>query len=422
MNSIHCIPLLSALALALPCQDKPAPTVATGGPALVLKTSKEEIAADTLDFFEGAGELPELKPNQHWVLAVDQNKKISAAAADGDAGYLQIHARPALLMKAYAEQVDQVTSMIQMMGSMQLQASGMEAGEAMKLVQGLIDLPNQIDTFVMKISGNIEEPKKGGAEIAIDLQPFAGTGFGKFCAALKQASGGALKPTAGSLTVAVAFDPAPLSDVLQPFLDMAASMCTKDKAERKKAKDLMQEFWKGCDGSMAMSWSPGKTGMQIVAGTTDGPGMGKLMNSPEYVEMARRSALANPTMKVDYKPNAFEHRGVSVTQQTLTMTEDAAENPFFKDGKMDQMFAVAGSYLVCTVFGGKDDMVSAIDQALDQKFSRMPLASDTLLKLTMKFAECVAGFGAPVGGDAPDLVDITLGRNGAGIGVKVLAK
>ena len=171
--------LLSALAFPLSAQDSP----------LVVKTSDVELAIGMMSSFGSLDPLPDLGEGQHYVLTLGEDG-FQAATDGGDAGLMQIEAKPGPLMQMFSNEIAQYQGMAQGLMMISMGQQGMKPAEVAAMVQGLMDFPNQVELLILKVTGDLYAPEQGLAA-ELSLAPKDGTWFASLTDSLTQVSTGA---------------------------------------------------------------------------------------------------------------------------------------------------------------------------------------------------------------------------------------
>jgi hypothetical protein len=404
------LPILALLTLGLPlpAQD----TTVAQSPALVIRTTHEEMANNVMQTFEAEGELPKLEKNQHWLLTLDASGKAKIQAATGASSTLEIDAQPAALMTIYKDQIEQQQQMASMMGMMMLQQMGLDAGDAAGLIKDVFEFPNQISTLQLRYKGDPENAA-AGFDVGIDLQPKSGTKFAAFCTALKpNPQGVALAAREAPLSMAMSVDLPSVTQQLAPLMRAMAAL-SAGQGDAKAAKDVSERMVKLMDGTISFVIDKG---LKAVAGVTDGAALQQLVASPEYVKLQKESGDG----QAEYVPEAFAHNGVKVAK-TVISNEMFEDNPLplFQDGKLTLLSAVTGPYLVMAT---TDNDAKQLIDASAKDLKRAPLPGDALLWMNLKIHELASMFGDGPDEDAPKNVEVQLGKQQSGLGLKVIGK
>lgn len=391
-------------------------------PALVIKTNKHEIASGMAEGFEVQGEVPEAKDGQHYVISIDDGGKAKVVIADGKAGYMEVHAKPGPLMEIFADKIEQARGMAQGFGTMALQQAGMKTKDAVRFIQSVFDFPKQIESFEMNIASDPEHAKKDGMDIDMQMTAVAGTGFAEFVAAMRPNGLGAPQVGSGGgmMSMTAGLDGKGLAKAVMPLMSFITPMVAKTEEDSKKFSALTEKMLGLTDGSLGMEMVG--DGMHFVLGLTDGKTYQELMTSPEYKAFAK---LGTPAAEVEVTDKAFEHRSVSVTKSVVKPKEgsELPPNPLFGDGPVETFSAVAGNYMVMTMGGGKDQAIKGlIDNALDQKVKRTPLAGGALMIIALDMGKLSEKMGGQAEEDAPETMTMSLTRTTTGLGFKIHAK
>jgi hypothetical protein len=413
---------LGALALPLAAQDAAVAT-ATGSP-VVLKTSSPELANRLLQR-HAKQEPKKLESGQMLVLTLDDGGQPQVAVEQGDAGLMQLQARPARLMEVYADKINEIRGMAQGMGTFVLSQQGIQAKDAISIIHAVFDFPNQIDSATLIVTGNPEEPQEGfDGSLTLTAKPE--TWFGRLIDAVQPEPSGApkLEQSGAVMSAALAVKCADHS-VFKPILDVFAGMGSKTAEEKVKHEKYVDLSFKSADGTMAFAWNPASGGMQIVSGLADPDAVRKMWDDPDYQKWSEAQARSNPMVEVEADFDAFQHRDVKVGKTLLTMEDTGMPNPLFKDGKAETYMAIAGKYTLLSMFGSSDEAIKQmIDGALDGKIGRKALGTDVLGMMSIKAAELADQMseGRANSEEIPENIDVTLGRSGKSLTLKFHAK
>ena len=120
----------------------------------------------------------------------------------------------------------------------------------------------------------------------------------------------------------------------------------------------------------------------------------------------------------EFEAGVFKHREVSVSKTTVTSDVPNAAMP---DGEQISFSAVANDFLVSTTGVTKDETNKLIDDALDQKIKRAPLAGSSLITAHIKLMallDKLVPFGNPLatmGDEAPNDIYLTVQRKGGSL-------
>lgn len=391
-----------------------------GGAALVVKTNDHEVATGMAESFEVQGEVPEAKDG-FYVITLDDGGKAKVAVQSGKAGFMEINARPGMLMEIFADKIEQARGMAQGMGTMALQQSGMKTKDAVKLIQAIFDFPKQIDTFELKIANKPEHPRKDGMDVDMHMTAVAGSGFAEFMAAMQPNGQGAPQlPSGGMMSMAVSMDGKGIAKMMTPLMGFFTPLMGKTEADIKNVTMVMEKSMALIDGAMAMEFTG--EGMNILAGLTDTKAYADLLASPEYKSFSK---MGSPAGDLEFTEKAFEHRKINVSKSVLKPKEgsELPPNPLFGDGPMESYTAAAGNYMIVTAGGAKDGVIKGmIDQALDQKIKRAPLGNGALMIMDVNVAKLSEKMGGAADEDAPEKLNLAIGRTQTGMSLKLHAK
>ena len=391
------------------------------GAALVVKTNDREVATNMAESFEVQGEVPEAKEGSHYVLSLDDGGKAKVTVADGKSGYMEMVAKPGVLMEIFADKIEQMRGMAQGMGTVALQQTGMKTKDAVKLIQAIFDFPKQIDSFELKLAANPEHAKQDGMDLDMHMSAVAGSGFAEFMTAMQPNGQGVPQLTSGGMmNMALSLDGKGVAKAMMPLMGFLLPMLGKTEVDMKNAATIMEKSINLIDGAMAMEFSD--DGMRMIASITDAKAYTDLMASPEYKAF---TTMSSPVGDTEVTEKAFEHRSVSVTKSVLKPKEgsELPPNPLLGEGPVETYAAVAGNYMLVSMGGAKEGGIKGlIDQALDQKLKRAPLSNNALMTMDINMTKFAEKMGGNAGEDAPDKLSMVLGRTPTGLSIKIHAK
>ncbi|MBM4062690.1 MAG: hypothetical protein FJ265_16575 [Planctomycetes bacterium] len=411
--------LLAALALPALAQQPAAPLApaapTSAGPAFVLKTAAAEVAQMIAGSFDVMEELPALAAGGHYVLTLGADKKLLVTTGTGDVGFLQATADPAILFEVFAEEIESVKSIVQGAVTMVLQQEGIAPEQSAGFLKGFWAFPQQLQRVTLQVTGDPEDPKAKGLDLAFAFDAKAGGYFADFVGAMKPCKAGAPQlagADGAAIAMAASLAPESLRALFEPMLGWVASMTHQDAAARQQAEAFYRKFLGLHDGSFAFVFAPDLSG-RYAMGLTDGEGMRQMMSSPEYAEMMKGQKFAGNKVEVEVVPEAFEHRGVKVMKSTTTSD---VPNPMMKDGVLVSYHGIVGTWAAGTLGGTEQQAKAMIDAAADGKIARAPLAGGGLVHLRCDlraFVEMLQqqqpGFEGEASDDMPDAVTVTLG-------------
>lgn len=381
---------------------------------LVLKTADRDIAEQALETFEG-DDLPELERGKHFVLTVGKDGKLTTTTVEGDVGFLQVRARPALLAEHYAEQIDEVRQQANMMGGMVAGQMGMPPQELNEFLADVLAFPAQLDTLDVDVVGS----PKNGFEVTLDLGPAEKGWFAGYVQAIKPNALGApeLEAKDALLTFSLNCDSGLLAKSMRPFLGFAVGAASTDKEERSKFAGLMEQMVGLMDGTMAVVLEREGGGTRSLGGLVDGAKAVTLMDSADYKKFMKAAAEANPMADIEVVERALVHREVAFTKQVV---ETGQETPISPDGATTTFTGVAGGFQIA---GGNEAAVKTLaDLILDQKVKRAQLPDGAVLTLSLRLAEMIEGMSggmAQVGDDMPQTAKVALAQAGGKLKITV---
>ena len=385
---------------------------------LVIKTSFADVASELIDgdLFEGDRDLPDLARGEHYVLTLDDGGRMHVDTSQGNAGLIAIHARPALLMEQFDEQVSATRQKIQGLAVLALGQRGMKSTEAIKSVRAAFELPSQIDVLTVKVTGDPDRPEDG-YDSSAELIPVVDTWLDAFVSALRQSKKGApvLDSSDAMMTLSAAVEVESL-DLLDPFADFLAAMGAKSKADIEKYREFALTTLECSSGEIGVAWSSGG-GMLSISSLRDAKRMKELQADPSYQEWVVKQARSNPSIDAEFDAAALEHRGVQVAKTTMLM-DMPIPSPLFEDGEMVSFAGVAGNYSLQWMFGaGESDVKQVIDTVLDQKIEHAQLPETILFAVNLRIAEIadyVTGGMVPVD-EIPEVFEAKLGKVGGAL-------
>lgn len=409
-QALKILPLLTCSAIALGASAQEAAKPAATSDALVIKTNNSELANNMLS--SSGEEAPELKDGQHYVLTLQAGGEWKVATADGKGSYMQVSARPKQLMEMFAEQVDQAKQMSGMMAGMMAAQGGMDADAVQKLMDDLLEFPNQLESVSMVVEGG-----NGNYQARGEITGFKTSGFAKMMGLMK-ATGKGVPDLGGKSAMTLAMDLAPAAymEMTKPFLSMLPGLETKEaKAKMQKS---MEDFMTAADGTVFMSMA--EASVQMLMGTADSKKYATLLESPDFQNLQK--AMMN-NMDGKLTPKAVTHRDVALLKAEAEIDSDAP-NPLATDGKMVTYTGVVGDYVMTVMKGGESAAKQTIDSVLDQKIKRKPLAAGAFAAISLQLAEFASMMsnGEADTEEMPKQIDVQLGSSGASLTFQVGVK
>src|SRR5262245_16347881 len=212
------------LALSAQGQDAQKPTTKSTRSPLLVRTSDRGIAEKCAHGLEATdGEIPEAKAGQFWEIALDDGGKAKVAVRTGQAGYMEIVARPGQLLDIFADQAGEAMGIVRASLVLAFTQQGLKAKEAAKMAQSFVDFPKQIDTAEIKLSGDPAQVRKQGLDVTLGIAPVAGSDFAGVVGSLKPNGQGAPQvPADGLMSASLSLDPVEFQKLGKPLLGLAA--------------------------------------------------------------------------------------------------------------------------------------------------------------------------------------------------------
>lgn len=409
-TAAFCLVLLVSLIAPLTAQDSP----------LVVRTSDPGVAMGLQSQFGAFEPMPSLESGQHYVLTLGEGG-IEVTTGSGDVGLMQVDARPGPLMEMFSEEIDQYLAMGRMMAMMSLGQQGIDPGDAMGMIQGVLGFPNQIESLGLQITGDPTDPEQGfTAELS--LEPTGQSWFATLVDALAPVSSGApVLDVDGAMQGSLALG-MKSTEPIAPFMSVLSAFGSGSDEDKAKRLKILQKTFDIMTGAMAMGWDLGGGGMQMIAALKDADAMREIMADPAYAEWTASGAGA-AGMEVDYEAEAFEHRGVKVAKMSVDL--GGMPNPLAPGGTFQSFYAVAGDYSLTSTYATDDASIKAlIDSVLDQKVKRSPLPGNSLGTFTVQVADVADMFvpGGVGGGDTPETLAVQLDKVSGKLVIRVDVK
>jgi hypothetical protein len=397
---------------------KPA-AATTAEPLAVLKTSHPMFGQGLADGLGITDPLPDLGSDGHYAFTMNAERRFAVALGKGDVPVLEVQARPGALMDAFAEPIEGGRAAVQTALSVVLQQMGLTGKEAVLWTRAVWDFPRQVAVVTLQVTGDIEDPRVGGLDVALDLVPLPDAPFARFLGALAPCPAGVpALPGKSLLGVQVSLAPASLRSLVEPLLEASAAMTFPTAELRQRAPKLQLEALGHYDGGIALGLAAEPLAGRILAGLLDGPAYGKFLASEPYRSLMGQRKLANRNQELQVAFGAEQHRGVAF-DRTVVKSEDEDE-PLLA-GLAASLTGAAGKYLVGAMGGGGNltkNAATLADAALDDRVKRAPLAEGVLLRLAVDlpgFLPMLAQFGTELPPEAademPGEVVLTLGKH-----------
>lgn len=415
-----------SLARPAPAQDsRPAATIARRTtqlttPALVVRTTHDEVVMAMLNKVSSPQLLPELEKGRHYLLELFGPGKLRISTGDGDVGFLKAMLMPGPLAEVFAEEIAEELSAVEANVTLTLGQLGVPTKEAARMIRAVAGFPHQVARMDLQVSGDPMKTTKG-VRIDLRLTPAANTWFSKVVGGLEANDQGApvLDAEDAPVHLGVAVKPGGIVPLLEPVLGLMACLGTRNKNERETGKEMLQKLLDGQDGSMAAAGDPFAGSFRKITGLRNAAGVKEVMASEAFAKLTENQASIVPTVDAEFERRAFVHREVAVSRLTMDLAASGLNQV------TTQYAAVAGSYLL-SLRGENEAVAKAmIDAVLDQKVKRAPLAESALLTLTLdleKMFDQLAGLGipAPVGpGDGPGVAKARLFRGEGSLQFKI---
>lgn len=376
-----------ALPLFAQAASQPAAKLAVAGtaePLVVLKTSHPMFGPMLADGLGITDPLPDLANDGHYAFTMDAERRFAVVLGKGDVPVIEVQARPGALMEAFAEPIEGGRAYVQTALSVVLQQLGLTGKEAVLWTRAVWDFPQQVSVVTIQVTGDIEDPRLGGLDVALDLVPLEGSPFARFLTALAPCAAGVpVLPGRSLLDAQVSLAPASLLALCEPLLEASAALAFQTPELRQQAAKLQREALGHYDGGMALGIGGEPLAGRLLAGLLDGAAYGKFVASEAYRALMSQQKLANRNQELQIAFGAEQHRGLAF-DRAVVRGED--EDEPLVGGLATSLMGAAGKYLVGALGGGGNltkNTTALADAALDDRVKRAPLAEGVLLRMAL---------------------------------------
>lgn len=424
--------LILSLALSLSpicAQEKPATpknttTTSAVSPAIELSTSDPMIAASfhAGNAAEGAGELPELAADHHFAFVLNSDGKLSTETKPGDSGYLKMTLYPNAMVELYKEQIDESWEIIRDSAALGLTQMGMSAKQAAIMMRAVRVFPEQLQTVHIAVSQN-PEFEISGMRVHVQVVPTKGMWLGKFVAKLRPSSQGApVVPSKGAMVaIAASVDTSEIGEFVAPLFEIISGLGARNKKERTANLGMINKLFEAFDGTFSSAGDPFGGVTRGVGGLRDPAAVTSVMASEEYAKYTEATSRLGAMVDAEVEQNAFKHRDIPVMKTIITSD---TETPVMPTGEQTTYTAVAGSYLISATTVKIENVKSLMDQALDQKVKRKPLAGNALAIVNVQFMDLIdriSPIGNPFEGQEklPETLRISVDAKGGSLNLRI---
>ncbi len=408
---------LFALPVALPAQD-------AEPQALTVKTTSAQVAEEILSLFDSDADVPEIAEGSYLTIGLDDGGGMILKTVEGESGWLELEARPVMLMELFEDSIDEGRQMAQMVGGMGLGQAGIAAGDINTVISAAFDFPLQIET--LKVSCPVEPTDSYAFDASIEVVAVDGTWLGKLLADTQPNQSGVRTLDASDAMIAV------ISNVhfpslvkhLEPILDIVAGIGMDTDEERKESLDFMLQANAAYDGTASIVIDA-ESRSRSIAGLLDSSVIPKLWNNERFVELQKLHGEINDMMEMTITPRVFKYQDVDVHKMVIEFDTPEMAGPFAEDGKQTTFMAVAGKYAVSA--SSKNGTEALIDEALDGEAKRTKIKSlatatidlDSLLDM---FMDLTQGQMPPIDEEIPAKLKIVANKKGKALVIGVHAK
>lgn len=340
-------------------------TTTQSRPAMMLRTTDTGLTFFLTAQFMGSGNSPDLRPGQAASFTMDRSGEFSMELVEAS-DYLWLDVDPAGVMEAFPEQIDEAREQLNAAAGLIAAMNGGNAKQIGESLAPLIDLPKQCARFQIRIPDDpttfIGNPDaEGDVRVLIDAVPVVDSDFARMHEALNptEAPVPVLSARDSLMSMTMNVD----MDAMQPmFMDLVTMMMSfagnmGSEEQMTTAKDAMNQWFGAFNGIGGMVWSA-EGGMRGAFGVKDSEAANAFLTSEEYREFFESSfeQVGGDGSMTD----EFEHEGVQVIrfESEVPLPPGAADQmpiPMFnEDGLMVQRVAIAGPYMLMSMFDADD--------------------------------------------------------------------
>lgn len=405
--------LLAPLAAALPAQEgaetAPTETVRTEAPrtAVTLRTTDQGLYFLLASRVPSGADAIEVAPGEAAEFRLDTAGEISVRKITASS-YLFVDIDPGLLMDAFPTEVEELGKQIDGFAAVIALQSNQKPKDVAASMRELLQLPRQIARLQLSIAEDptpilMDPAAEGDVRIQIEAQPVADTDFAALHAALEPSDADVpmLSGRNALMSMSMNVDMARLepftTNLMSKLLGMMAG--TMDEAMAEEMTGYMKVWTSAMGGLGSFVWDA-EQGMSGIFSLREPEAMRTSLTSEAYADFMRRGSEATGS-EVSIAED-FEVRGVSVLRMetAVPMAAMPAEMPIpvlNEDGKMVQRLAVAGDFLLMSMFEQGDDgnaMRSLIGAVLDGEVRSR--RSQDLMRMELSIPKFVELAGAPV--------------------------
>jgi hypothetical protein len=408
--------LLFVSALVGPVFAQDATATAAKGPLLTVRSLDPSAIYGLAMMLGEMPDLPELAAGSHYELVLGADRQARIGTAQGASAFLEIAADPPGLMQAFAKELQESRMMVQLGIGMSMQQAGIDAAAAKGIVAGLYEFPNQLERLSLVVTGNPDEVREHGMDVAIDFVAKADAPFGKTMLQIRPCGQGA--PSLGGdspMATQVSLDPESMRTVFAPMADAILGMMIAGD-ESAAMRTLCRSWLDLYDGGFAMAMGP--AGLEMLMGLSDGAKLATQLAGDDYAAIMKAQGETNRKMDLAFEQNALQHRGATFHKITVEM--DGPPNPVLPDGKMTMLQGVVGNYFLT---GPEPSTKALADRAADGKLLRAALPGGAVMTMTMSMAAMAGAMGGDeMPEDAPQTMALAIVPKGKDLGIRIRLK
>ena len=362
---------------------------------LTIKTSDTLVGAGMLLSLDPSTPLPQLEPNEHFVLELGSDGKIAASTGIGLDGWLDATIHPAPLMELFEDQIEDQRQAIESTGAMVSPQLGLSAEDFAALMDDVFAFPRQIATVELRLSANPQSDLKN-LEADIVIHPTGDSWLANVLATMRQHPDGhpVLPSSVDSLlSMSVAMDSRAMVATSEPFMDFLAKIGSGSEEEGARNRSILAKMLDSMDGTAHSAIDPFSGSVVGITGLHGGESMAAVLQSSDYANYIQSYASLNLSADTKFIARGAEHRDVILTKQTVTM----------QGIEQTSYIGVAGDYYISA--STLDEAKELIDAVLDQRITRRKLPDDSLMTLDLKLMELL-DYASPVGNPLAGLGDM----------------
>ncbi len=362
-------------------------------PALVLRTAERGPVLGFGHAFDLVGGLPELEPGQHWVAAVDSDRRVTVRAASGQVGHLVLEVDPGATMELFADEIGEVRGLVQGFGVLAMTQYGMKAPDAVKLFKSVFEFPYTLESARVAVLSDPQDYEDNGFELECSITAKAGSAFGGLLTKIKPSALGAPQLSADPgrvMECRIAVAPESLDALLGPFLEFGLAFGFPDAEARAEAAKMSRAMMAMYDGGLVVGFDQNMR-MAALYGFRAGQSPAELIASEDYQRMIAAQDLGR-NVEIEVERDAMEHAGVKFTRMSLY--NEGPPNPMMPNDEMHQFIGGTGDLLV--VGGSKAIACDLVERVAAGQGRRKPLEDGAIASFRMDLRRMIGAMGQAI--------------------------